>query len=173
MRVKLLVLTAALLIFGCVGCAHLKTLRPVPVTTTLDKTGHVPLIRGAVPIDPYPMWRRWWAAAELCSGEVGNFDRIKWYYVPGWKFKSPATRYAVDSLGKQITWVEWGWAIGMYSRGTVEIYLAEIAIMDRGVVMHEMLHALGFRRHYRSVFVRQCGVESEDDLAGESDPVFD
>jgi hypothetical protein len=127
-----------------------------------------PLIVTAVPIAPFPMWRRWWALTELCSGRTGNFDAVRWYYVPGWAFMSPVTRYdSVGSPRRDSTEV-----VGVSVRdGRTSIYLAESQLMSRGTVMHEMLHALGEDRHSMRVFVTQCHVESKADLMGEIDPV--
>lgn len=149
-------LLVVLVVVTCGSC-----LRPSsPVVPT-------PVVANAVPITPFPMWRRWWALSEFCTGRTGNFDAIRWYYVPGWTFKSRVTRY--DSSGG--TWDDSTEVVGVHASGNQSIYLAEAELMDRGVVMHEMLHALGEERHSMRVFVHQCHVESETQLLGESDPV--
>lgn len=172
MRLSTLLVLVVALMVGCVGCG----LRPRLVPVTPDKPAYVPIVRGAVPMDPYPMWRRWWAFAESCTGTVGDFDNIRWYWVPGWQFKTMVTRVETDSTGAIVKmWNEQTYAIGMHNRvtGISEIYIAEIAIMNRGTVMHEMLHALGFSRHRRSIFVRQCKVETEEEFAYQTDPIYD
>jgi hypothetical protein len=97
---------------------------------------------GALRFDPPPSYREMWTRAEACSGRRGNFDRIRWWVVPGVEtFEySPGQPYA-DGL--------WG------SAG--DITLAGAVLSHPMVVRHEMLHALGFGvDHPRSPFVTRA-----------------
>ncbi|MBL8987014.1 MAG: hypothetical protein JNJ80_12140 [Gemmatimonadetes bacterium] len=78
---------------------------------------------GAIPIEPPPRYRDWWAATEVCSGRRGDFARIEWAIVPGRGFACPT-----------------GTCVGRWEGD--RIYLAEAFRDHELVVRHEILHAL-------------------------------
>lgn len=84
---------------------------------------------GAVEFDPPPSYRRMWAAAQACSGRAGDFDRLRWWVVPGVR----TFEYADGAP----------YADGLY-HSDGHITLAGAVLSHPMVVRHEMLHALGF-----------------------------
>lgn len=94
---------------------------------------------GAVPFDPPPEYRTWWAETEACSGRRGDFDTIAWATVPGRGFACPS-----------------GTCVGRWEPGS-RIYLAAAFQRHELVVRHEMLHALLDRAgHPDPPFGRGC-----------------
>ncbi len=87
---------------------------------------------GGVRFDPPPSYREEWARAEACTGRSGDFDRIRWWVIPGVRaFDSPTE----------------GWADGLYTVPD-QITLAGGALPVAHIVRHEMIHALtGYLDH--------------------------
>jgi hypothetical protein len=74
--------------------------------------------------DPPAEYRSWFSATEACSGLTGDFERLRFYRVPGEEFACPS---------------------GMcVARWTDEhhIYMADPFLANEMVVRHEMLHDL-------------------------------
>jgi hypothetical protein len=84
---------------------------------------------GALRFDPPPSYREMWARAEACSGRRGNFERIRWWVVPGVETFEYGT--------------EQPYADGLWDSDG-DITLAGGVLSHPMVVRHEMLHALGF-----------------------------
>ena len=75
---------------------------------------------------PPSVYEQWHSEAQACSGLTGDFVRITWRMVRGGRWYS-------DVAGREIggQWV-----------GPNTIYIAEDLVLDRTVVVHEMLHEL-------------------------------
>jgi hypothetical protein len=74
--------------------------------------------------DPPAEYRAWFQSTESCSGLGGDFDRLRFFRVPGGEFACPS---------------------GMcVARWTDEhhIYVAEAFVHNEMVIRHEMLHDL-------------------------------
>ena len=76
------------------------------------------------PYAPGAEIRAWWDEDVACSGRQGNFDRIRWFVVPGESFECPG-----------------GTCLGRWETNH-RIYIAEAWITSPLVVRHEMLHEL-------------------------------
>lgn len=88
-----------------------------------------------------PVYRVWWSITEACSGRRGTLASVEWYVVPG---VSQFERNGVPVSG--------------YWSSRNRIVLAERAMLDGGLVRHEMLHALtGAGGHSRDTFLERCG----------------
>lgn len=85
-----------------------------------------PLPVSAVRFTPPPVYARWWAITEGCSGRTGDFAAYSWYVVPGHSVPDGRVRnvaaYA-DVVGRRMVFAA-SWRD------------------DGGTVRHEMLHAL-------------------------------
>ncbi len=99
-----------------------------------------PLPQEAEPFAPPPVYARWWAMTEACSGRSGNLGAVDWYRVPGWDF------------------IRGGQSVGGYwNRYSNRIVLAEAGIEHGPTVRHEMLHVLlRSDGHPRSQFLGAC-----------------
>jgi hypothetical protein len=84
---------------------------------------------GAVPFAPPMSYRAQWDSAQACSGKTGDFDRLKFYVIPGMDFPCPTGR-----------------CIGEWSPPH-HISIAENWQNINWVVRHEMLHDL-VGKHY-------------------------
>lgn len=101
-----------------------------------------PLPSGAIRFAPPPVYARWWAMTEACSGISGRLDRVAWYVVPG--------SSGFERGG--------GWVTGYWSAGSNQIVLAGSTRYDGSAVRHEMLHALVRRAgHSAEMFRQRCG----------------
>lgn len=99
-----------------------------------------PLPSGAQRFAPPPVYARWWAMTEECSGRSGNLGDVDWYRVPGSGFMRDG-----QIVG------------GYWNRYTNRIVLAEESIEHGPLVRHEMLHALvRGDGHPRSQFLGAC-----------------
>ena len=91
------------------------------------------------PIDPPAAYRTWWASTEGCSGLSGNYDRIKFFAVPGYAFDCPSGR-----------------CVGHWE-SSHRIYVAEEWLDHEMVIRHEMLHDLvGHDGHPNPPFGQGC-----------------
>ena len=91
---------------------------------------------------PPPVYARWWAMTQACSGLSGDLASVSWYVVPG-ASTVPLNGQMVD---------------GYWSLASNRIVIAEAARMSGGKVRHEMLHALiKGRGHPRGKFLADCG----------------
>ncbi len=87
-----------------------------------------PRVPNATRFRPPPVYARWWALVEACSGRTADFGRWAWYRVPAGGLRvhgagdGSASAYA-DVAGRHVVFEAGQEAVG-------------------GVVRHEMLHAL-------------------------------
>ena len=122
-----------------------------------------PLPSGAVRFTPPPVYARWWAITEACSGRTSALADVTWYVVP-----------FVSNIERGGRWVR-----GYWSAASNQIVLAGTVQLDGPTVRHEMLHALVQRAgHSEEMFIRRCGgvvacegcVKGADDGSGPPDP---
>ncbi|HEU5169054.1 MAG TPA: hypothetical protein VFU46_00880 [Gemmatimonadales bacterium] len=76
------------------------------------------------PVSPPATYRDWFGKTEACSGLSGDFDRIRWYVVPGSEFACPSGACAAR-------WID-----------DHRIFVAQAYLANELVVRHEMLHDL-------------------------------
>jgi hypothetical protein len=101
-----------------------------------------PLPDGSRRVSAPPVYQSWWSMTESCSGRTGPLATIDWYVVPG-----------VAQFEHKGTFVS-----GYWSSRDDRVVLAERAMLDGGLVRHEMLHALlGHAEHTRDAFLERCG----------------
>ncbi len=74
--------------------------------------------------EPPLVYRTWFQSTEACSGLAGEFDRLRFYRVPGNEFECPS-----------------GICVARWTDAH-EIYVAEAFVLDELVLRHEMLHDL-------------------------------
>jgi hypothetical protein len=92
---------------------------------------------------PPPVYSRWWAMVEECSGLRGSLDKVQWYSAPE-ELSNP------DNSGDRVE--------GYWSRASNRIVLSRNRTIDGAVVRHEMLHALvRSGGHSRRRFLQECG----------------
>ena len=116
-----------------------------------------PLPEDAVPFSPPPVYARWWAMTEACSGISQPLGRVRWYVVPGVQ--------TIESRGREVN--------GYWSAGSNQIVLAGASQFSAETVRHEMLHALAGRSgHSRELFLRRCAgvVRCASDCIGDAEP---
>ena len=96
---------------------------------------------GAVPFAAPSQYADWWDDAKRCSGLDGEFERLRWFVVPGTvSFNYQGGRY------DGVWWSDYHW-----------IALSEARLQDSMVVRHEMLHDLvGRGDHPSEFFQRRC-----------------
>lgn len=95
----------------------------------------------AVRFSPPPVYTRWWAMTEACSGASRSFASVSWFIVP------EAARIPFNN--DQVE--------GYWSLASNQIVLAGAAQLRGGNVRHEMLHALiRSSGHERSQFLGKC-----------------
>jgi hypothetical protein len=120
------------------------------VSLLLVVTG--PLIACGVITEPMPdgtrhlsapsVYQVWWSMTESCSRRSVAFSSIDWYVVPG------VAQFVHNGIRMS----------GYWSQAGRRIVIAERAMLDGGLVRHEMLHAvLGKTGHSRDAFIEQCG----------------
>jgi len=91
---------------------------------------------------PPPVYARWWAMTEACSGLSGDLSSVSWFVVPGVS--------TVLLEGKPVE--------GYWSFASNRIVMAGNGKLAGGLVRHEMLHALiKARGHPRARFLEACG----------------
>jgi hypothetical protein len=96
---------------------------------------------GAVPLTSPPVYARWWAMTESCSGLSGPLAAVSFWHVPG---VNSFTR-----AGRSV--------LGYWTTADNQIVLAGNAALDGGNVRHEMLHALlRVGGHPREQFLGKC-----------------
>lgn len=76
------------------------------------------------PFDPPAVYRSWFGSTESCSALTGDFDRLRFYRVPGSEFACPS-----------------GMCVARWTDDH-SIFIAEAFIENEMVVRHEMLHDL-------------------------------
>jgi hypothetical protein len=104
--------------------------------------GPVTLPPGAVTYDALPIYTRWWADMEACSGRTGDLSRVNWFVVPNAKW------FGREGVAYDGYWFEYHH----------EIILASAYVQDSLVVRHEMLHdLLDDGTHPPEYFVDRCG----------------
>jgi hypothetical protein len=108
--------------------------------------GHLvdpPLPADATQFAPPPVYTRWWAMVEECSGLTGSLDNVQWY-------SAPEQLFDPNNSGEPVE--------GYWSAATNRIVLSSNDTIDGSTVRHEMLHALTRSgAHTRSQFLRNCG----------------
>jgi hypothetical protein len=117
-----------------------------------------PLQADAQAFSALPVYARWWAVTQACSGRSGAFGAITWYVVPGARSISDGTTNDLS---------------GYWSRGSNRIVLAGDAQRDGNIVRHEMLHALlRVAGHPRAAFLEGCGglVECREACVADAGP---
>ena len=88
---------------------------------------------------PPAEYRRWFDETQACSGLEGNFDRIKWFVVPGTEFNCPG-----------------GTCVGRWDADH-SIFIAGDWVDSEMVVRHEILHDLiGHPGHPDPPFGNPC-----------------
>ena len=88
-----------------------------------------------------PVYTRWWALAESCTGVRRPLANVTWFVVPG---------VSLFQLGDQDV-------SGYWTAGSNRIVLADNSRLDGAVVRHEMVHALiRTSGHPRSTFLEKC-----------------
>lgn len=76
--------------------------------------------------EPLEVYQTWYAQAELCTGETGDFRRVHWFTVPYDRWWDPVwEQYAIG------TW-----------RAPHDIYLSVAHLDNEDLVKHEMVHDL-------------------------------
>ncbi|HEY0779780.1 MAG TPA: hypothetical protein VGD56_17565, partial [Gemmatirosa sp.] len=99
---------------------------------------------GATRLTPPPVYARWWAMTEACSGLRRDLGAVDWYVTTG----APSISDGHQSdLG------------GYYSPASNRIVLADTAALDGATIRHEMLHALlgpAVAGHPRAQFLGRC-----------------
>jgi hypothetical protein len=73
---------------------------------------------------PPAVYRTWFTTTEACSGLAGDFDRLRFYRVPGSEFACPS-----------------GMCVARWTDDH-RIYVAEEFMRNEMVLRHEMLHDL-------------------------------
>jgi hypothetical protein len=120
-------LVFALLAWSCGGCGAKKMPQP-------DLQWE-----NATQIRPLQQYRVWFIEASMCSYTVGYpFEAIEWYLVDDVEL--------VSELGPPPS--AEAHIAGFYSKG--KIYLKRGHELDKRVVKHELLHAMGFQ-HWHMV----------------------
>jgi hypothetical protein len=100
-----------------------------------------PLPADAVPFGAPPVYARWWADVEACSGRQAPLARVRWFVVPR------VDAFIADGQRDSGLW------IGRYRY----IVLAESGLSDGLLVRHEMLHDLLDRAgHPAEYFTERC-----------------
>ena len=83
------------------------------------------------PFVPPPQYRVWYHDMEVCTGLAGNFDQVRWGYVPHpWP----------DGKG--------GWTLALWHRG--QIIVSGDFATDSTVISHEAVHDLLSRHNLQS-----------------------
>jgi hypothetical protein len=91
---------------------------------------------------PPPVYARWWAMVESCSGIERPLANVQWY----------SSENGVRDPDNSDDLVD-----GYYSLAGNRIVLISNDTLDGGIVRHEMLHALlRVRGHPRSAFLQSC-----------------
>ena len=105
----------------------------------------VPLLEGARQFTPEPVFRRWWAQMEVCSGQQSSYDAVTWYVVPG---EEP---FRVPNHAQPV--------LGYWDPADNRIVLLQF-LPDRRAptIRHEALHAITRSLgHPPEYFVDRCG----------------
>jgi hypothetical protein len=96
----------------------------------------------AIAFTPPPLYTRWWAMTESCSGKNGSLSSVKWDVVPN------TSDFLLN--GETVS--------GYWTEGSNSIVVAAGVRLDGAVVRHEMLHALTRTSgHSRADFLERCG----------------
>jgi hypothetical protein len=91
---------------------------------------------------PPPVYERWWAMVEECSGRQGSLEAVAWYAAP----------HQLQNPSNPAESVE-----GYWSAGSNRIVLNSNDTIDGAIVRHEMLHALiRTPGHPRAAFLQGC-----------------
>jgi hypothetical protein len=108
--------------------------------------GHLvdpPLQSDAELFIPPPVYARWWAMVEACSGISRPLSNVQWFAAQGVLLNPEG---GSEQIG------------GYYSLASNRIVLAGSDTIEGSVVRHEMLHALvRIRGHPRAAFLERCG----------------
>ena len=112
-----------------------------------------PAADGAVRLDPTPdTYQGWWHEVEACSGKLGDFNAISWYYVPNVNW---------FTVGSDAT------VIGYWQPSRHSITLAGLSVNDAYLVRHEALHViLNTVQHPPEYFEQKCASAVVRPIAG-------
>lgn len=105
----------------------------------------LPLPAGSRRFEPEPVFRRWWAQMEACSGRHASYDAVTWYVVLG---EEP---FHVPHHDQPV--------LGYWDPADNRIVLLEFLPNRRApTVRHEALHAITRTlNHPAEFFVDRCG----------------
>jgi len=118
-----------------------------------------PLPPDAARFVPPPVYARWWAMVESCSGFNRPLADVEWYSTPGRLTNPNNSERAVE---------------GYYSLASNRIVLQSNDTIAGGTVRHEMLHALlRVGGHPRSAFLQSCGgvVDCGEECVHDAGPI--
>jgi len=121
-------------------CLALLALAGIACETLTDPA----LPDAATILTPPPVYARWWAMTEACSGLHRDMSAVTWYVATGSLSISDGKD---DNLA------------GYYSPASNRIVLADTANLGGSVIRHEMLHALlgpSVTGHPRDQFLGRC-----------------
>lgn len=110
------------------------------VLALLSLVACVHLPPGARPmVDVPPTYRQWWESVEHCSGQRGDFERVRFYTMPK----------SFDWQGNRVAGLA-------YWPGYV-VVIAEQHKGNQGIVAHEFLHLIASHRgHTPDYFRGRC-----------------
>jgi len=110
--------------------------------TVCDRIVDPPLPSDAEQFSPPAVYSTWWNMTQACSGLTGSLAAVTWYKASE-PLTNPVTGEAVN---------------GYWTSRSNRIVLVTTAIMNGGLVRHEMLHAmLQSGGHPRQQFLGKCG----------------
>lgn len=117
-------------------------LLPLLFLLACDHASPTLMVTGYEPLNPPPVFARWYAEAEECAGTSGRFQSVRWF-----------TADAIHLSDGNGDWTAYG---GMYVRDTGIIIRRDL-VGSRGAVRHESVHhVLGETGHEHPAFER-CG----------------
>ena len=113
----------------------------VAYATACDRVVDPALPSNATVFAAPPVYAKWWAMAESCTGVKRPLADVSWFVIPG---------VSLFQLGDRVV-------SGYWTAGSNRIVLAENSRLDGAVVRHEMVHALiRAPGHPRSAFLQKC-----------------
>lgn len=113
----------------------------VAFATACDRIVDPELPTAATVFVPPPVYQKWWAMVETCSGVTRPLEDVTWFLVP---------LVSVFPLNNEFV-------SGYWTQRSNRVVLAGALRLDGSVVRHEMLHALiQMSGHPRSYFLGKC-----------------
>lgn len=99
-----------------------------------------------------PIYRAWFAVAESCTFVIGDFDRLRFYWVPSNPMGQGFPLEFQDSVFQ---------LNGLWTQRGHRIYIAEHELSNPRLVIHEMVHELlNHGDHPDEVFRKRCQLMS-------------